>query len=531
MTAPVERVDLGRLTKGALLGRGGQGSVWAIRGGKVAGAWPMAYKEYSPESRARLDADALERMVAFVGELPAPAGRLLCEHTAWPAALVTDGPRVTGFLMRQVPDRFFVDLGPAPAERRIAGLEYLLNPPEYLARVGLRVDGRQRLELLRHLARTLDRLHGVGAAVGDLSPKNVLFALGTEPECFLIDCDAARLAGRSPLPQAETVEWGLPAGEELGTPAGDAYKFGLLAMRLAAGAQDGRDSGPLRALAPDLDVLAERSQSPDPAARPTLATWVRALEPAVLAAGRRTGTTGRTAAASASPSASSSARPTPAPLPAASGGKRGAGGAFVVVLLIALGLYLANQDFDGASDYEDVPASGSTTLTTALPSPADPSPTPDTSRDVTEQDQARALDRLLRRNLGVRENVAALVDAVQRCTNDSEVVLAGEGLDRAAEERSARLDELNSLDIGRLPSSAELAENLRRALSASAEADRAYARWAAARSAAGCSAGGDDLARAQSASERATAAKQEFVRLWRLVGERYGLPTYNWDDL
>ena len=74
----------------------------------------------------------------------------------------------------------------------------------------------------------------MGIAVGDVSPKNLLFTLAPRPECFLIDSDAMRLRGASVLPQAETPDWQVPPGEERGTAASDVYKLGLLAVRLFA---------------------------------------------------------------------------------------------------------------------------------------------------------------------------------------------------------------------------------------------------------------------------------------------------------
>jgi eukaryotic-like serine/threonine-protein kinase len=46
-----------------------------------------------------------------------------------------------------------------------------------------------------------------------------------------------RVNGASVLPQVETPEWEVPAGEELATVQSDTYKLGLLTLRLLTGDQ------------------------------------------------------------------------------------------------------------------------------------------------------------------------------------------------------------------------------------------------------------------------------------------------------
>ncbi|MFI6447851.1 hypothetical protein [Kitasatospora sp. NPDC050543] len=98
------------------------------------------------------------------------------------------------------------------------------------------------------------------------------------PACFLIDCDAVRVRGRSVLPQLETPGWALPGSEPLASAAGDSYKFGLLAARLLAGDQDTRNPAMLAAIDPKVGGLAARSLSLDPAELPSLGEWRERLE-------------------------------------------------------------------------------------------------------------------------------------------------------------------------------------------------------------------------------------------------------------
>ncbi|OKJ10243.1 hypothetical protein [Kitasatospora sp. CB01950] len=285
-------VDRDALVLDGRLGQGGQGVVHRVANRRINraaedGGWEVVYKEYVPALLPELDAAVLTAMVDLRGELSADEGRWLFEKTAWPAAVVRAEGRVGGFLMRAAPDRFrfdFLSLGGAGATRRPANLEFLLNSDAYVTGIGLAVGDRDRLLLLADLAATLGRLHRIGIGVGDLSPKNLLFAAADPPECFLIDCDAMRLRGGSVLPQAETPDWQLPEGEEKATPAGDVHKLGLLAVRLIARDQTTTDPTALAVLSPGLGGLARRSLDADPARRPSPGEWeehLRAVAPTV----------------------------------------------------------------------------------------------------------------------------------------------------------------------------------------------------------------------------------------------------------
>ncbi|MFF4394403.1 hypothetical protein [Streptomyces sp. NPDC001480] len=273
----VVRWDSRRLALREVLGRGGQGVVHAVPDVKIDGVWPAVCKRYAPGLVDQVDEAALEAMVSFPHSLAPEPRAWLGDHAAWPAALLVEEGRTSGFLMRRVPEQFYlklrVDAGPA----RVAGFEYLLNPPAYLQRIGLAVSSAQRLTLLAELADTLRRLHAMEVTVGDLSPKNVLFTLEPRPACFIIDCDTMRLRGRDVLRQIETPGWELPSRAETGTSAGDVYKFGLLVVRALSGSQDSYDLGGVRAVSRELATLAQRTMSADPSRRPSLEEWARAL--------------------------------------------------------------------------------------------------------------------------------------------------------------------------------------------------------------------------------------------------------------
>ncbi|MEY9934648.1 hypothetical protein ABH926_009316 [Catenulispora sp. GP43] len=282
MTARIEHsaLDLGpELT----LKKGGQGRIIPVDRPRDTDGHRLIFKRYRPEWLDRLD----ERALDALGDLPAHAGPdalWLRERTAWPQALITEGGRVIGFLMREIPAEFsFSHLSPSGVTQTTAEYAFLLNEDRYLQDIGLMVSDRDRLKLLADIADSLVRLHRLGARVGDFSPKNMLFSLPTH-RTFYLDCDSMRLHGADVLPQAHTPDWDLPPGEEPATPAADTLKFGLLAIRLFARDQSSRDPSRLGRVAPRLENLARASQSTDPARRGTPEDWIPELRAAAAAA-------------------------------------------------------------------------------------------------------------------------------------------------------------------------------------------------------------------------------------------------------
>ncbi|MFF5846320.1 hypothetical protein ACFY74_33160 [Streptomyces massasporeus] len=263
-----------------LLGDGGQGTVYGVVREVPGLSGPLAYKEY--RAGVLRDPEVLQDMVRFLGDL---AQRETRDHTfletrlAWPLRLGHRRGRANGILMQQVPADYTMRLAPLGVSKQQT-LEFLLNPDEYLKRIGLSADNGQRLLLLKDLAGILTTLHGHGITVGDLSPKNILFRLDVWPRCFLIDCDSMRFKGRDALPQVETVGWEVPELRKA-TPESDAYKLGLVALRLFNRSQEDKDDGPLRSVSTELADLAMRSQSVEPGRRPTPSAWQAALQRAI----------------------------------------------------------------------------------------------------------------------------------------------------------------------------------------------------------------------------------------------------------
>lgn len=139
--------------------------------------------------------------------------------------------------------------------------------------------------------------------------------------------------------------------------------------------------------------------------------------------------------------------------------------------------------------------------------------------------QARALSALLDQAVRSRDVVAPTVAAVRACSA-GDYAAARDRLVRAQQDRLAVQARLATLDLSALPEAAVLRRELAAAMQASADADAAFAAWAGAMPAGGCTvnSGGPDYERGVAASQAATAAKQRFVKAWNPVASRYGLP-------
>jgi len=548
--AGAARIARSDLVLGAELGGGGQGTVWAVEKRLVNGVWPVAYKEYKPDAQRQLRIDVLERMVAFLPEQTLGVGQWLAAHTAWPAALVTEGTQVRGFLMRQIPDEFFITM--PSGGRKAAGFEFLLNSPDFVGKMVGNVTPRQVFGLLLALADTLERLHGLGVVAGDLSPKNLLFSLsGSWPGCFLIDCDAMGLRGDWVLEPVQTLDWQLPDGEAPETPEGDRYKFALLAARLFLHEQHGQDLTALQRMDGAVADLAERGLSRTPSSRPRLGDWLDPLRhafdnaPLIWTAAARTQarTQARTAGVpTAGPGPSGAAAGTVSPGGSGPGGQGGgtvggpvssgphipsrstpqntpsSGRGCAVALLVVLGIiglivWQMNSG-NGGSGSNGSGSSGSS---------------PRTESADTRQEQATALHKLLVQNTDRRGGVS---DAVQSMMSCGDLPKNRQVFEEAAEARADLVEKLAALSLDQLTDG--LVPHLRNAWQSSEEADRAYVRVVdqvsdncSTSAVTGSSAWQD----AAAASDDATRAKKGFVADWNPIAREFGLDTLTWTDL
>lgn len=263
------------------LSAGTQGVVYRAPKIQLNFTGSAVYKEYKP--LVTVDYSALHAMVRFLGSLTVRQGSELVGRAAWPISVVKDRGCDRGFIMPEVSGSFSVELfmpNSGTTKRRQAEFQTLLNGDDWLARRRVKVTDRDRYDLLIDCAKALSLFHHHDIAVGDFSPKNLLFSLGPEPRCYFVDCDSMSIKGRSVLKQLETPDWDIRAVsvEPLATAATDVYKFGLLALRLFAGDQSTRDIGELPRTVPrEVREVIKRSILTDERGRRAADDWIAPL--------------------------------------------------------------------------------------------------------------------------------------------------------------------------------------------------------------------------------------------------------------
>ncbi|MEU6582472.1 hypothetical protein [Nocardia sp. NPDC046763] len=346
----LKRSALGALQK---LAEGGQGVVYHAPRARMQYATSMVYKEYKPTVLPTVDVAALEAMPDYLESLSFSEGFDLLSRAAWPCRLVEEDASgtVIGFVMPAIPGKFFIDMTVSSGvTSTTAQFQHLLNDDSVLTRRGIALTDRNRYELLIQTAESLSVLHRQRIAIGDMSPMNLLFSLRPDPQVYLIDCDAMRLGDRTVTAQVETPDWEVRAvnsGEDLATPESDAYKLGLLALRLLAGDQSIRDPDRLPPFVPaPVRALVGAALSATPKARPAPADWL-----ATLADAARTASTHRPRLSAPRPPAAPAPRQSPAvqPIPAIpsrpalSTRRRGPAALAVAAVLLVAGILLFNH--------------------------------------------------------------------------------------------------------------------------------------------------------------------------------------------
>jgi hypothetical protein len=205
--------------------------------------------------------------------------------SAWPVAIVTRADIPVGIAMQNVSDRFAVPfvMPSGRRERVLLSLEHLLGGDDYLELrgLGVRLDTAMRIRVAEHISGALAFLHRHAIVASDIAPNNLLVALSVGgPELCFIDCDSMVFHGRQALPAVETADWQMPTdfAEPPRTRAADAYKLGLIVLRLLARSHDARAmSQNARCVPAELLGLLARALGPHPANRPPAGEWQRAL--------------------------------------------------------------------------------------------------------------------------------------------------------------------------------------------------------------------------------------------------------------
>jgi hypothetical protein len=251
----ISKADLGSLTP---IAEGSYGKVFSADDYHLADdATPLAYKEFTTEHASQ--AASAAAAVAFRDGLTSDEQAQLDLFSVWPRALVTESPgNVCGLLMPLLPEEFFCRLivdESGLLVSRPREMKWLIARKKSLEETQIdlpEVDEAERLFLMAHLAYAIGWLHKRRWVVGDLSFKNVAFAVGP-PQLKLLDCDAAAALANEERKQASTPFWGPPECEGtqplLQDDITDVYKLGLAILRCLTpgnGAATSRNPGRLQ---------------------------------------------------------------------------------------------------------------------------------------------------------------------------------------------------------------------------------------------------------------------------------------------
>ncbi len=286
MQRSVELGEFGLLTP--ISRRGGQGRVYLPEHSPDALGPALVVKLYRaapPRGAAR----ALAEMVEWSQQLAAPQRELLHHLAAWPLATITSGGVLMGIAMHDVRSRFEVPfLMPSGRSADVLlQLEHLLGPDSYLRQRGQRVaaDTPMRVRVAERISGAFAYMHRHGIVVSDVSPNNLLISFAvSQPDVCFIDCDSMVFRGRQALASVETGDWEMPPAfdETPHSRAADAYKLGLLVLRLLARSHDARTLEPhIRCVPVGLRELLARALSTDAPNRPPAGEWQLALRRAL----------------------------------------------------------------------------------------------------------------------------------------------------------------------------------------------------------------------------------------------------------
>jgi hypothetical protein len=160
-----------------------------------------------------------------------------------------------------------------------------------------------------------------------------------------------------------------------------------------------------------------------------------------------------------------------------------------------------------------------------------PSTQPPTPVLPTEQVAAQSLSRLLAQSASDRTAINNAFNDVNACR--SGLARDAQAFRQAAASRKRLMSQLATLqDRSVLP--AQMLQDLSGAWQASYQADQDYANWADDENSEGCTSNDTSDSYYQAATEpddQATTDKEAFVSAWNTIAGRYGLTTYQQDQL
>jgi DNA-binding helix-hairpin-helix protein with protein kinase domain len=215
--------ELGAIIK---LADGGQGTVH-----RAALAPGELYKEYhAPEL---LNVGELERLIRTVrdGSTHRSERDLILSGTAWPTSTVTANGACTGLMMPEAPEHFTAEIG---GRKRLRELQFLIFKSKPMWSELALPSQDQRREIVLGFVRLFKALHDADIVIGDVSPRNFLWAFEPRLCVYALDCDGFRVNGFAPpMPQAQTPDWVDPdQAVGVATLDGDRYKLALLVLRV-----------------------------------------------------------------------------------------------------------------------------------------------------------------------------------------------------------------------------------------------------------------------------------------------------------
>lgn len=155
-------------TTNNLLGKGGEGAVYAIDGMP-----DYVLKEYLPGKTNRTKERKICIMASIYKSLPQSAKR----QVTWPVDAVYFNGRFAGFVMVSVSGK--------------KDINYMYSPdPSLNGGIGL----EERIVIAKNLCVAVNAVHSIGQVCGDLNPKNVL-ADPSKGEVTLVDTDSFQIKG------------------------------------------------------------------------------------------------------------------------------------------------------------------------------------------------------------------------------------------------------------------------------------------------------------------------------------------------
>lgn len=200
---------------------GGQAHLYRVDGLTIdGGRGPFVYKEYKPrvvvgkKPAVRYSLSALARIRE---NATAEAQTVINGRSAWPLAVVVDDGGATGFVMREIPKRFFLQLKLSTGTVKVEPAElshFLQNPTDRAARGIPELRDSTKVYLMLRVLNTVKLFHDLGVIIGDFSGANLLAWMDPNTghgSPFFVDTDSFRVAGAVPaIHQPHTPDWQTP---------------------------------------------------------------------------------------------------------------------------------------------------------------------------------------------------------------------------------------------------------------------------------------------------------------------------------